>query len=130
MSDMIKYQPQLPVVIQSQLDRQSHRMSYITKVATAALGEQSNVYSFTVFEVFRTLTTITALKEAFAKTGMPPETEALLEILKQNYLQAMERIPQQTCGMILQVLESASVAPDDGGWLGALIDAFIGRSDQ
>ncbi len=105
-------------------------MDYIAKLAIDALGEQSNVYCFTVFEVLRTMNTIVALKQAFPLNGMTPKTEAMLESLTQNYLQAMERIPQEACGMILQVLEKASAPPNDGGLLNALIDAFTHRTNE
>jgi hypothetical protein len=130
MNEITKYAPQLPVGIQRQLNRQSHHMNYITKLAMEALGEQSQIYSFTVFQAFQTLNTIITLKKAFEQTGMPPETEALFQKLTQEYLAAMARIPQRSCEMIHQVLERASVPPDDGGLLGALIEGFMGRANE
>ena len=127
MNEIIRYQPKLPVIKQWQLDKHIDHMNYIAKLAFEALGEQSNVYTYTVFEVLRTMNTVVALKQAFSVNGMTPETEAMLENLTNNYLRSMEQIPQEACGMILQALKSASLPPDDGGLIGAVIDAFVHR---
>ena len=130
MSEIIKYQPKLPVIKQWQLEKQSDHMNYIAKLAIEALGEQSNVYSYTVFEVLKTMNTIMALKQAFSVNGMTPETEAMLQNLTRNYLHAMEQIPQEACEMILQVLQGASLPADDGGFIGSLIEAFVNRLNR
>jgi hypothetical protein len=126
MSNIIKYQPQLPLVVQRQLGRQSQRMSYITKLAIEALGEQSNVYGAAVIKVFQTMSAIAMLKQTVVKTGMSQQTEELFQKLTVDYLEAMARIPQRSSEMIYQVLERASVPEDDGESLGTLLDAFIG----
>ena len=126
MNDMIRYQPQLPANIQRQLGRQNRHMDYIAQLTKQALGEQSIIYSYTMFEVTRTMNTVVMLKNAFPGNTMTPETEAALQGLTRDYLDAMELIPQQSCRMILHVLQQASAPPDDGGLLGALTDAFAG----
>jgi hypothetical protein len=129
MSDIIKYQPKLPLVIQRQLVQHSQKMNYIADLAREALGEQGNVYTFSVLEVLRTMNTIVMLRQAFAKDGMDPETEAILGNLTQNYLKNMARIPQHASEMIYELLEKASVPPDDRGWLASLIEALAGRAN-
>ena len=130
MSEIIKYQPKLPVVNRWQLSKNSNHMDYIAKLAIEALGEQSNVYCYTVFEVLKTMNTIVALKQAFSLGSLTPETEAMLQNLTQNYLQEMQKIPQEACEMIIQVLKKASASPNDKGLLGAVIDAFMNRRDR
>jgi hypothetical protein len=130
MNDITKYQPRLPVAMQRHLDQQSSNMNYIAKLTTEALGEQSHIYSYVMFEVMRTISTIEMLKKAFPKNAMTPETEAALQMLTQDYLRSMEQIPQQACRMILQVLVEAPPPPSDGGLLGGLIDALIGRMNE
>jgi hypothetical protein len=127
MNEIMKYQPKLPVLQQRQLSVQKSHMEYIAMLAVEALGEQSNVYSYTVFEVCRTLETVNLLKRAFSQNGISSETEAVLQNLTMNYLRAMEKIPVEACNMIVQVLQRASSQPDDGGLLGAVIDAFFKR---
>ena len=130
MNEITKYQPQLPVIIQRQLDQQRNQMNRITGLTMEALGEQSNVYSFAAFEALRTLNAMVQLKQTFAKTGMPPETEVLFEKLTQDYLEAMAQVPHRSCEMLQQVLERAAVPLNDGGWLGVLLDAFIGHANE
>jgi hypothetical protein len=130
MSDIIKYQPRLPLVIQRHLVQQSQKMDYFTDLAMKALGEQGNVYTFAVLEVLRTMNTIVTLRQAFAKDGLDPEIEALVGNLTQNYLEKMGRIPQHASEMIIQVLEQASTPPDDGGLLGALLEVIRGHLNQ
>jgi hypothetical protein len=125
MSDMIKYEPQLPVVVQRQLDRQSHGMSYITKLAIEALGEQSNVYSAAAIKAFQTMSALAILEQTVANTGMHPEIKVLFGKLRQDYLEAMARIPERSSEMIYQVLERASIPQDDDGSLGDLLDRFM-----
>src|SRR5687767_8474427 len=126
MNDMIRYQPQLPANMQRQLARQTGNMDYIAQLTMHALGEQSAIYSYTMFEVIRTMNTVVMLKNAFPGNTMTPETEVALQDLTRDYLHAMELIPQQSCRMILQVLQQASAPPDEDGLLGALTDAFAG----
>jgi hypothetical protein len=125
MNEITKYQPQLPVVIQRRLDRQGHRMSYITKLAIEALGEQSNVYSAAAIKAFQTMSALAILEQTVANTGLPPETKVLFGKLTVDYLEAMARIPERSSEMIYQVLERASIPQDDDGSLGDLLDRFM-----
>jgi hypothetical protein len=124
MSNIIKYQPNLPSSLQRQLDRQNNHMECIAQAAMVAMGEQSKIYSYALFEAMRTLNTIVMLKKAFPKESMTPETDAALQNLTQSYLYAMEQIPQEACEMIRQHLKKASFNTDDDGLLGALIELF------
>jgi hypothetical protein len=130
MNELTKYQTRLPATYQRQLAKQTSQMDFIARLTVDALGAQSNIHSYTVFEVFKTLATISALKQAFPTSSMNPETEAILNALTQDYLQAMQRIPQEACRRILQVLENASASPDDGGILETIIDAFFDRTNE
>ena len=127
MNEMTRFNPKFPVVKQWQLEKQRSQMEYITRLSIEALGEQSTVYSYTVFEVLRTLETVMRLKAVFSPNTIPPETEALLQNLTSNYLRAMEQIPNEACSKILIALQNASPQPDDGGVLKFLTNAFLNR---
>jgi hypothetical protein len=125
MSDIIKYQPQLPTAIQRQLDRQSHHMTYVAHLAIEALGEQSDIYSATALKAFQTISALAMLKQTAAKMGMSQETDDLFAQLATECREAMARIPQRSCEMIYQVLERAAVPQEEAVSLGGLFDAFI-----
>ena len=127
MNEITKYRPQFPVLKQWQLDRQRSHMEYITRLAIGAMGEQSQMYRYIVFEVLDTMDSAMRLKTAYFVNGMPPEIEAVFQNLTSNYLRAMEQIPTEACRYILQVLQRASPEPDDGGLLGFVINAFFNR---
>jgi hypothetical protein len=124
MSNIIKYQPNLPSNLQRQLDRQNNQMECIAQAAMTAMGEQSKIYSYAMFEAMRTLNTIVMLKKAFPKERMTPETDAALQNLIQSYLYAMAQIPQEAGEMIRQLLEKTSFDTDDDGLLGTLMGLF------
>ena len=102
-------------------------MNYYARLAIEALGEQSHVYRYCLFEVFTTVENTKRLKEAYFGDDVPTEAEALVQNLTNNYLQAMEQIPIEACNKILHVLQGAPALPDDGGLLEAFIEAFFDR---
>jgi hypothetical protein len=125
MSDIIKYQPQLPTAIQRQLDRQSHHMTYRAQLTMGALGVQSDIYSAAALKGFQTISALAVLKQMAAKMGMSQETDELFAQLIADCGEAMARIPQRSCEMIYQVLDLASVPQDEAASPGDLLDAFI-----
>ena len=130
MNDLTKYQAKLPVNYQRHLAKHTNHMESIARLTIEALGTQSNIYSYTVFETFRTLTTIAALKQAFPAHAMSPESEAILNGLIQDYLTAMQKIPQEACRMILNVLENVSAPQEEEGFLDTIINAFFARANE
>jgi hypothetical protein len=100
-------------------------MDYIANLAIKALGEESSVYRYAVYEAFSTMREIDTLKQTFLINRMTPEMEEKLNNLNMNYLQAMEQIPKDACGRIHQVLQEAATPSNDEGFLGAIIDAFL-----
>lgn len=124
MNELQKYQPKLPVSYQRHLAKGTNNMTSIAGLTSHALAEQGHVFSYAVFEALKTLTMIEALKKAFPTSAMDPETESLLNNLTQDYLLAMQKIPQEASKKILQVLEEASVPSEDEGLLQFITDSI------
>ena len=123
MNELQKYQPKLPVSYERHLAKSTHNMTTIARLTSHVLAEQGYIFSYAMFEALKTLTMIEALKKAFP-ISMDSETEAILRGLTQDYMTAMQKIPQEASKNILQVLENASVPPEEEGLLQSITNAF------
>lgn len=124
MNELQKYQPKLPASYQRHLAKGTDNMTSIARLTSQALAQQGHVFGYAMFEALKTLTMIEALKKAFPASAMDPETKSLLNNLTQDYLVAMQMIPQEASRKILQVLENASVPPEEEGLLDSITSAF------
>ena len=123
MNELQKYQPKLPARYDRHLAKSTDNMTSIARLTSHVLAEQGYVFSYTIFELIKTLTTIEALKQAFP-ISMNPETEAILRDLTQDYMTAMQKIPQEASKKLLLALEDASVPPEEEGMLESITNAF------
>ena len=105
---------------QLELSKQITVMDHIAQVTARALDEQSDIHSYAVYKVVSTLALVNKFKNAYSNEEIPPEIEDYIHQQTQNYLEIMERIPQDACNKILQVLQGVSVTPNEIGILDEL----------
>jgi hypothetical protein len=127
MNQIIKRQALLPASIQRKYELQRNWMAYIAEMTKGAIDEQGNIYNYDMFKTASTLKDAICLKQAFLNGEMTEEMEAWFHQHTQNFLNDMERIPQEGSQKIMQTLASVSTEPEETGLLEDLLYTLLRR---
>ena len=128
MKQMADLQFAFPAYMQREVAQQRNRMNRIAQLTINALDEESEIYSYAVYKTLSTVGTMAFLKKASISYRKNSELQAWIEQCINSYLAEMEKIPQEACEKILQVLQD--VTPDtvsDVGLLEEVMAVFSRR---